>query len=45
MAAELYPAHEKDPPPPPPPEEKKKAKTPPKPQTLPLFGEDEAPPP
>jgi len=42
MAAELYPAHEKDPPPPP--EEKKKAKTPPKPQTLPLF-KDEAPPP
>jgi len=43
MAAELYPAREKDPPPPPV-EEKKKAKTPPKPQTLPLF-EDEAPPP
>jgi dGTPase len=41
MAEELYPAHEAEPPAI---EKKKKGKTPPKPQTLPLFG-DEAPPP
>jgi dGTPase len=39
--AEEYPAHD----PPPPPAEKKKGKAPPKAKTLPLFKEDEAPPP
>ncbi|NQT31527.1 MAG: deoxyguanosinetriphosphate triphosphohydrolase [Deltaproteobacteria bacterium] len=42
MAAELYPAHEAEPPAI---KQKPKDKTPPQARTLPLFGEDEAPPP
>ena len=40
MAEELFPTHD-----PPPVEEKKKGKTPPQAIPLPLFKEDEAPPP